>query len=202
MTVPASSRMTAPTGTSSGRPGLGWPAAAGGPARAASASASRIAGSKEAVYPVTDAKRDIERALHRLAEPEPFGDVGHGVLRVEVEVGRDRAEFHLVEAEVREDGQVARREHLVELVVGGHRDVQGLEHLAGQRIVRRRGEVGQEQRHVLAEDPDRHEEVVAHAGEADGAAHARLPAQRLDEPSRSAVTAVGRTSASHWSSSR
>ena len=63
------------------------------------------------------AERDIERALHRVAEPEPLGDVGHGVLRVEVEVGRDGAEFHFIEPEVHEDGEVTRREHLVEFII-------------------------------------------------------------------------------------
>jgi hypothetical protein len=108
--------------------------------------------------------------------------MGHRVLRVEVEVGRDRAEFHLVQAEVREDRHVPGREHLVEfLAVCGHRNVQGLEYLTGQRIVHRRGEVGEEHRHVIAEDPNRHEKEVVDAGEADGAAHTRLPAQGLDE---------------------
>ena len=117
-----------------------------------------------------------------MPEPQPLGDAGHGVLGVQVEVGRDRAEFHLLQAEIGEDGQVARREHLDEFVVGGHRDVQGLEYLAGQRVVHRRGEVGEEQRHLLADDPDRHPEVVAHAREADGAADAGLPAERAQEP--------------------
>jgi hypothetical protein len=63
----------------------------------------------------------------------------------------------------------------------GDRDVQRLEHLAGQRIVCRGGEVGEEHRHLIAEDADRHEEEIVDAGEADGAAHARLPAQGLDE---------------------
>ena len=56
--------------------------------------------------------------------------MGHGVLRVEVEVGRDRAEFHFIEPEVRENREVTRREHLVEIVICGHRDVQGVKHLA------------------------------------------------------------------------
>ena len=43
--------------------------------------------------------------------------MGHGVLRIEVEVSRDRAEFHLIEPEVREDGEVTSREHLVEFVI-------------------------------------------------------------------------------------
>jgi len=98
-----------------------------------------------------------------------------------IEIGRDGAEFHLLQPEVGEDGQITRREHLIELVVRRHRDVQGLEHLAGQRIVRRRGEVGQEQRHVLADDPDRQPEVIADAGEADGAPDAGLLAQRVYE---------------------
>ncbi len=33
--------------------------------------------------------------------------------------------------EVREDRQITSREHLVEVVICGHRDVQGLKHLAG-----------------------------------------------------------------------
>ena len=43
------------------------------------------------MYPVTGiwsrAERDIERSLDRVAEPEPLGDVGHRILRIEVEVG-------------------------------------------------------------------------------------------------------------------
>jgi hypothetical protein len=53
--------------------------------------------------------------------------------------------------------------------------------LTSQRVVRRRGEVGEEHRHVIADHADRHEEEVVDAGEPDGAAHARLPAQGLDE---------------------
>src|ERR1700760_4419704 len=127
MTAPSASRMTAPTGTSCGTS----PPRAGG---------SRIAGSKLAVYPVTAspvtgsrAEGVIQGALHRFAESQPLGHAGHGVLGVEVEVGRYRAEFHLLQAEVGEDRHVARGQHLIELVVRRDRDVAGLERLPGQR---------------------------------------------------------------------
>jgi hypothetical protein len=59
-----------------------------------------------------------------------------------------------------EDGQVARGQHLIEVLVFGQLDLQVLEHLAGERPVHRRGEVGQEHRDLPADGPQRHEEIV------------------------------------------
>src|SRR6202011_3350446 len=129
--TPAASSTTAPTGTS--------PAAA---AAAASASASLIAGSKAAAYPGPSwsgtttaplrAERRVEGTLDRLPETEAAGQAGEYLVGGQVEVAGKRAQFHFVDAEIREDGQVAGREHLVELLVLRQRYPEVIEDLPGE----------------------------------------------------------------------
>src|SRR5215468_745948 len=122
--TPAGSRTTAPTGTS--------PRA--GPGTAASASASRIAGSKDARKPVlTEVRLPPERLIQRpvqgVAEPELAGDDGERLVGEQVKVAGEHPQVHLVDAEVGEDRQIARGQHLVEVLVIGQLDLQVLEDL-------------------------------------------------------------------------
>jgi len=136
--VPAASTTTAPTGTSGSCPARGRRRfrERGTPWRAR----------RKAAYPVVTAQALASRAegsvqgpVQRLAEAEPAGDTGQGLVR-ETGPGRRTSapEIHLVHAEVGEDGHLPRRQHLVQVVVVGDRDLEKLQHLAGQRPVPRR----------------------------------------------------------------
>ncbi len=57
------------------------------------------------------------------------------IVRVEVQAAADGSEFHLVEAEVGEDRQVPDGEHLVQVLLIRHGDLEVVEYLLGQGIV-------------------------------------------------------------------
>src|ERR1700677_3710292 len=91
------------------------------------------------------------------------------VLGVEVQPAADRGEVHLVQAKVGEDGQVAHREHLVQVLLVGNGDVKVVEHLLGQWVVQCRADVGQQHGDLVADHPYGYEEVVVDPGEPDRA---------------------------------
>jgi hypothetical protein len=117
-----------------------------------------------------------------VAEPELAGDDGERLVGEEVEVAREHPQVHLIDAEIGEDGQVPDGQHLIEVLVFGQLDPEMVEHLPGKRPVHRRGEVGEEHRHLPADGPQHHEEIVADRRQPERPADAGLLAQRLDQP--------------------
>src|SRR5262249_6920047 len=135
----------------------------------------------DAAQPVP-AVEAVQRALHRRAEPQPARDGLQDLVRVHVQVARQRAQLHLVDTQVGEDGQVAGRENLVEVVIVlGNGYVQVVEDLAGKGPVHRGSEIRKEHRDLATDNAQRNEEVIANGSEADGAANAWLLAQGVDE---------------------
>src|SRR5712691_7620013 len=124
---------------------------------------------------------DVERALERRAEAEPAGYAGQHLVGEEIEIAGQRAEFHLVDAEIGEDRQVADREYLVKILIVRDLDAQMIEDLTGERPFDRRGQVGQEDRDMAADHAERHEEVVADRRQANRPADAGLLPQGVDE---------------------
>jgi hypothetical protein len=103
------------------------------------------------------------------------------VVGVQVEPAADGRELHLVQPQVSEDRQVPGREDLVDVLLVGDGDLQVVEYLLRQRVIKRRGNVGQQKRHLAAEHPDCHEEVVIYPGEPDSPGNAGLLPQHPDE---------------------
>ena len=132
----------------------------------------------------------VERALHRGPEAESDRDGLHRVfdmipgvvVRVEVKAAADGREVHLVEAKVGEDRQVSHRQYLVQVLLVRYRELEVVEYLLRQGIVERRADIGQKYRNLVANHPDRYEEVVVDPGEAYRASEAGLLPQHPDEP--------------------
>ena len=84
------------------------------------------------------------------------------------------------QAEVGDDAEVAGG--LLVLVVVGQRQVEPVDHRAGDRPVGGGGDVREQQPHLGAEHPDQHEEVLVDRHQADGPPVAGVPAQLHAQP--------------------
>src|SRR5262249_38575953 len=143
----------------------------------------------------------LQHPPERLAEPDLPADDGQRLVREEVEVASDHAKVHLIEAEVGEDRQVTRGQHLVDLVFAGNLQLQALKHLPSR---------GQSRAAVRS---DRNTEtwplrtLMATKKSSPTAASPMVPPmlgccrRTWIRPSRSSVRAVGRRSTSQVSSS-